>query len=173
MTDIKKEVTESGETTEITIKDELYETNENYVINRNVEDISKLKSRPFKNSFEANYVHGDSVHRKIAITDIKAESNNDYGIEPKSEILAVSCDPKLDSQERSICDIVEKDPLKVENVCEPKLETNESILLENPFHSKIDFCPRIKVEEDTVVMKRKSQFSNVINATNNFLTKTI
>ena len=44
------------------------------------------------------------------------------------------------------------DPLKVENVCEPKLETDESILLEYPFRSEVDLCPQIKVEQDAMVI---------------------
>ena len=149
---VKEEVSESGETEEITVKEELYEANKNYVINEKPEEICKPKSRLLESSINTKNGYGNSVQKEIPITGIKIESNDDDEVGRKSDILAVSCDPKLDSQERSICDIVEKDPLKVENVCEPKLETNESILLENPFHSKIDFCPRIKVEKDTVVM---------------------
>ena len=151
--DIKKEVTESGETTEITIKEELYETIENDGLNRNFEDISMPKSRLLENSIKANNVHGYSIQGKspaIIKTEIKTEPNDDYEVDPKSEILAVSCDPKLESQVGSICDIVEKDPLKVENVYEPKLETNESIHLENTFHSKIVLCP---IEQDALVMQ--------------------
>ena len=49
---------------EITIKEELYETNRNNVINRNFEDISKPKPRLLENSIMANNVHGDSVKGK-------------------------------------------------------------------------------------------------------------
>ena len=156
MTDIKKEVTESGETTEITIKEELYETNANDGLNRNFEDISKPKSMLLQNSIKANNVHGDSIQGKNPVvikTEIKTEPNDDYEVCLKGEILALSCNPKLDSQERSICDNVEKDPLKVENVYEPKLETNESIHLIDTFHSKIVLCPEIKVEQDALVMQ--------------------
>ena len=59
-------------------------------------------------------MHGDSVEGKnidIIKTGIKTESNEDYEIDLKSEILTVSFDPKLESQEGTIWDSVEKDPL--------------------------------------------------------------
>ena len=87
---------------EITIKEELFETNMNNVVNRNFEDISKPKPRLLENSIMANNVHGDSFKGKnidIIKTEIKTESNEDYEIDLKSEILAVSCDLKLERQE--------------------------------------------------------------------------
>ena len=99
---------------EITIKEELYETNMDKVIYRNFEDISKPKPRFLDNSIKANNVHGDSVEGKnidIIKTKIKTESNEVCVIHLKSEILAVSCDPKLESQEETICDSFE-DPLE-------------------------------------------------------------
>jgi hypothetical protein len=71
---------------EVTIKEELFETNMD------------------------NSVEGKNVD--IIKTEIKTESNEDYEIDLKSEILAVSCDPRLESQEGTICDSVEKDPLE-------------------------------------------------------------
>ena len=99
---------------EITIKEELYENNIDNVIYRNFEDISKPKPRFLENSIKTNNVHGDSVEGKnidIIKNEVKTESNEDYEIDLKSEILAVSCDPKLESQEGTICDSVE-DPLE-------------------------------------------------------------
>jgi hypothetical protein len=57
---------------EITIKEELFETNMDDSVEEKNTDIIK--------------------------TEIKTESNEDYEIDLKSEILTVSCDPKLESQ---------------------------------------------------------------------------
>ena len=96
---------------EITIKEELIESNMDNVI----EDISKPKPRLLGNSIKANNVHGNSVEGKnidVIKTNIETESSEDYEIDLESKILAVSCDPKLESQEGTICDSVEKDPLE-------------------------------------------------------------
>ena len=55
--------------------------------------ISKPKPGLLENSIKANSVLGDSVEGKnidIIKTEIKTESNEDYEIDLKSEILAVS-----------------------------------------------------------------------------------
>ena len=65
---IKIESVESDCLAEINIKEELIETNMDYVINRNFEDISKPKPRPFENSIMANNVHGDSIKGKNQLT---------------------------------------------------------------------------------------------------------
>ena len=76
-----------------------------------------------------------SKYLSIDSTEIKAESNNDYEVDTKSEILAVCCDPKLDSQEGSIFDIVKKDPLEITE------SVHEGIKPLGPKSFKCKICP--------------------------------
>ena len=68
-------------------------------------------------------------------TEIKAESNNDYEVGTKSEILTVPCDPKLDSQAGSSFDFVIKDPLEIRE------SVHEGIKPLGPESFKCKICP--------------------------------
>ena len=62
---VKEEVSESGETEEITVKEELYEANKNYVINEKPEEICKPKSRLLESSINTKNGYGNSVQKEI------------------------------------------------------------------------------------------------------------